>query len=357
MMKWSLGCVVIFAGVLFFVSNNSSAQTTVVSEPYSRTVNLSTSATGVTLPSITCVDLSYDLYQGLGDKGTDRSILNLQNYLLKNNYLLSTPNGYFGPATLSAVKRYQLDNGISSTGRVGPITRKKIRDNSCNSNNNTASVINSIPSPTPKPGRINNSNLTVSYPTENSTHVTDTKIKIRWNGSGNNIYGLILEDKDGIGVGHITSSVLGDSYEWVVGKVYSARTNSEIVVEPGLYRVRLIGAGYSLSIPEQYSGLFTIQGKPLEIDSITPSSIRNDNDSSVVIFGRGFDNTTMVNFDVNNNGRVVKPTFVSSDGKVLVFTASSFIRPLQYSVTVNNKYDSGATSTPSNAVTLLVNGQ
>lgn len=333
-------------------TNHTQAQTTLISNPYESVVSLTNNSSQTASSNTTCTDLSYDLYQGLSDSSTDKSVLNLQNYLFKLGYLKASPNGYFGPATLLAVKNYQLNNNISNTGRVGPLTRKTIKNDSCKITNNTASIINAIPSVTPKPGRINSSNLTISYPAENSTHLTDTKMRIRWiNNANRNIYGLILEDKDGVGVGHITSSISGDNYEWSVGKVYSSRANSEIVVEPGLYRIRLTG---SSNVPEQYSGLFTIIGKPLEIVSIMPNTIQSNENSSVVIYGKGFDVTTKVNFDVMNNGRTIKPIFVSSDGKILVFQTNSSVRSGQYWLTVNNQYDSGATSTPSNSVSLLI---
>lgn len=336
---------------------DSSAQTTIISSPYSTTVNLGAS-TNNAVSNIVCVDLTYDLYQGLSDKGGDKSVFNLQSYLYNIGYLRSTPNGYFGPATLSAVKSYQLNNNISNTGRVGPATRKSIRDNSCRVGN-TASVINSIQtiSPTPTIQRVNSTNLTITSPSASSTLTTDNKVVIRWNEVRDASYGMTLEDVNGVGVGHIISTVFGNSHEWVVGKVYSARSNKDIYVEPGTYRIKMTNSRYSASAPDQYSGLFTILGKPLEIDSVMPSSVTNNDDSAVVLFGRGFDSTSMVNYDVGNNGRVVKPIFVSANGKVLVFNVSSFIRAGEYHITVNNKYDSEATSTPSNAVKLLVNSQ
>lgn len=346
--------IILVAPIFVGGFSNSSAQTTIISNPYSTTVNLGALPNSVSL-NVVCTDLTYDLYQGLSDKRGDKSILNLQNFLYKTDYLRSTPNGYFGPATLSAVKSYQLSKGISNTGRVGPATRKSIRDNSCKVGN-TASVINSIQIPTPTPAmqRINSTNLTITSPSASSTLVTDNKVTIRWNEVKGASYGITLEDSNGVGVGHIVSTVFGNNFEWIVGKVYSASSNSDIYVEPGIYRIKMTNSRYSEFFPDQYSGLFTILGKPLGIDSVVPSFVSKNDDSSVVLFGRGFDNTTTVNYDVGNNGRVEKPIFVSSNGKVLVFSVSDFIKPGQYYVTVNNKYDSGATSTPSNSVKLLI---
>ncbi|MFC1787894.1 peptidoglycan-binding protein [Patescibacteria group bacterium] len=38
------------------------------------------------------------------------------------------PNGYFGPATIAAVKRFQAENGIESVGYVGPSTRAALNE-------------------------------------------------------------------------------------------------------------------------------------------------------------------------------------------------------------------------------------
>lgn len=51
----------------------------------------------------------------------------LQNLLISNGYLNSEPTGYFGVATLRAVKKYQQAQGISSTGYVGTQTLNKLR--------------------------------------------------------------------------------------------------------------------------------------------------------------------------------------------------------------------------------------
>ncbi len=65
--------------------------------------------------------------QNLSRGMCDQRIQDLQIYLMKKGYV---PNdydkyvtGYFGPATFKAVKKMQLDNGIRSTGFVGPQTR------------------------------------------------------------------------------------------------------------------------------------------------------------------------------------------------------------------------------------------
>lgn len=59
------------------------------------------------------------LYSGMsGDE-----VLKLQERLVEESYLNATPNGYYGQATIAAVKAFQRDHGLSPLGNVGPGTR------------------------------------------------------------------------------------------------------------------------------------------------------------------------------------------------------------------------------------------
>lgn len=55
----------------------------------------------------------------------------LQQLLLQEGHLNVNPNGYFGPSTLLAVKRFQSANGISATGIVGAETRNVLNERMC----------------------------------------------------------------------------------------------------------------------------------------------------------------------------------------------------------------------------------
>lgn len=339
---------------LFFLIFTANAQTTVISNPYSSTVDLGqATANNQALPVVACTDLSYDLFYGLSDSGQDQSVLKLQNYLLKTGYLNATPNGYFGPATLSAVKRFQTANSISSTGRVGPITRKAIKDKSCASSHNNPPVSNS----NTNPAVVDQDKITVISPVASSTLASDSKHLIQWKSVPNSIYSISLEDKYGVGAGHVAQSVSGNSYEWTVGKVFSTKVNREIFVVPGVYRIHMINSGFVSSVPEQYSDFFTIIGKPIKISAVLPTTVSNKESSQAVIYGDGFDDTTMIHFDINNNGRKVKPHYISTDGKILIFNVPQGLYPNQYWLTVNNTYSEGATSTPSNPVSFTVTNQ
>ncbi|HYC79765.1 MAG TPA: peptidoglycan-binding domain-containing protein [Candidatus Binatia bacterium] len=59
-----------------------------------------------------------------GNRNND--VLELQKVLASMGYLTAEPNGNFGQATLSAVKKYQASVGVPATGYVGPQTRAKL---------------------------------------------------------------------------------------------------------------------------------------------------------------------------------------------------------------------------------------
>jgi peptidoglycan hydrolase-like protein with peptidoglycan-binding domain len=74
-----------------------------------------------------CVDLNINLVRGSESK----YVLALQNFLYEKGVLKATPNGYFGPATLAAVKAFQKSVGLSQVGNTGPLTRAAIKKESC----------------------------------------------------------------------------------------------------------------------------------------------------------------------------------------------------------------------------------
>jgi hypothetical protein len=97
----------------------------------------------------------------LGASGAD--VAALQDHLIQNGYSIPSivsgfvPKGYFGQQTAAAVQRYQVANGIPSTGYVGPMTRAKL---------NSGSQGNS---------------LTVISPNGGETLVKNTNYSITWN--------------------------------------------------------------------------------------------------------------------------------------------------------------------------------
>jgi peptidoglycan hydrolase-like protein with peptidoglycan-binding domain len=299
--------------------------------------------------STTCLDLKYDLYQGLRDS-TDGSVLHLQNFLVKSGYLTATPNGYFGQSTLAAVKKFQNANNISTTGRVGPSTRAAIKNISCLSKPLT---VETKPNTTTSQGTPPNPAVTVTAPSSASILTEGNQYTIRWPHTTGAIYEIALENNSGVGYGLIAGSATGGSYDWKVGNVYSSKSNSYITVAPGTYRLHFRNSGF-MNVQDQYSALFTIVGRPINVNAIIPTSISRGTDNSLAISGSGFDTSTAVHMIYNGYVITYKPIYISPDGKLLVFNINSGIDPNQYQITVNNSYEDGATSTPSNYVNLNI---
>jgi peptidoglycan hydrolase-like protein with peptidoglycan-binding domain len=65
----------------------------------------------------------------LGSENSDVYVL--QQMLAQAGFLYATPNGYFGQGTLQAVKLFQMNNGIPTTGTVGPTTRDAVNERLC----------------------------------------------------------------------------------------------------------------------------------------------------------------------------------------------------------------------------------
>ncbi|MDE1941208.1 MAG: peptidoglycan-binding protein, partial [Patescibacteria group bacterium] len=71
---------------------------------------------------------------------TGEQVIELQQFLIKENYLKASATGDFYSLTLRAVKAFQKANDISATGYVGPLTRAAV--NSWSSKGGTATVVN-----------------------------------------------------------------------------------------------------------------------------------------------------------------------------------------------------------------------
>ncbi len=79
-----------------------------------------------------CVNITRNLRLGVSDRFTNYEVSLLQDFLSPQYlYLPDGPTGYFGNATFRAVKAFQNEYRISTTGYVGPITRSKIAELTC----------------------------------------------------------------------------------------------------------------------------------------------------------------------------------------------------------------------------------
>jgi len=77
-----------------------------------------------------CPSYAGPLYRGARDTVANGPVLKLQLYLASvfglNSNTIAT--GYFGPITQSYVMKFQAQNGIQTTGTVGPLTRAAIQN-------------------------------------------------------------------------------------------------------------------------------------------------------------------------------------------------------------------------------------
>ncbi len=87
----------------------------------------------------TCLDLKRNLtYLISKDSNTNGEVTKLQNFLKNKGLLSGDSTGNFGALTLSAVKDFQKQNGLNTTGLVGPSTREAIKNISCGSSLDTS---------------------------------------------------------------------------------------------------------------------------------------------------------------------------------------------------------------------------
>ncbi len=189
-----------------------------------------------------CAALSYDLRYRTRDIDTNNEVSALQDFLASAGYLNSEPTGYFGLATLAAVKKFQSSNSISPTGFVGPLTRGKIKAQSCDgaapANTLSASpVSNNVSAPSQSsPTTVGNSTASATF--DLGTLTTSSS----YPALSGNAYGI------GQPFGLALASAGGDKV-WASGNIITTNNRWSVVVNqylnPGLYTLTV----YSANMP------------------------------------------------------------------------------------------------------------
>lgn len=88
---------------------------------------LATSSMAITTSNRSCINIQKS---PLRYKKSD-DILLVQKFLMEKGLLTVAPTGYFGMATSKAIKAYQVEVSLSSTGALGPLTRAAIKKETC----------------------------------------------------------------------------------------------------------------------------------------------------------------------------------------------------------------------------------
>lgn len=98
-----------------------------------------------------CVNLANNIRYRMRDANTNDEVSALQDFLNVKGFLSSEPTGFFGIATLKAVKKYQSFIKLSPTGYVGQLTRAKIKDMTCIASTNPATTTTTPQTPSISP--------------------------------------------------------------------------------------------------------------------------------------------------------------------------------------------------------------
>lgn len=112
-------------GFILGTTTQSLATTTIgiVFGTSTETVATTTAQVASTTKDTSETLLKYDLYYGMQDP----AVFELQRKLITYGRLsIIAPTGWFGPRTLKAVKIFQEENEIPTTGLVGPMTRRSL---------------------------------------------------------------------------------------------------------------------------------------------------------------------------------------------------------------------------------------
>lgn len=305
----------------------------------------------VTIPAqaATCVNLTTDLAFGQTDPSYGGPVILLQGYLHEAGYLGTSPTGYFGSATQTAVKRFQAANSISQTGTAGPLTRKVVYAKTCAiipvtippATTTTPPPPTNPPVTTTPPAPTITTNTDITSPTTGQLLTVGDTIRILWKNSPSGIYDISLEQPGGAGAGFVAMSqspnITGNQYVWNVGKIFSTQTNTNQTLSPGTYRVR---------IENSTSGWFTIVAKQFGATSVTPTSAYADNASAVVLYGSGFNSGTNIYFDTNYSSLRANNAYVSQDGTVLVFTVPTTVASGSHTLYIDNADNTTSVTLP-----------
>ncbi|MDE1874980.1 MAG: peptidoglycan-binding protein [Patescibacteria group bacterium] len=295
-----------------------------------------------------CPNLTLDLSYGVTDRTAGGQVLALQEFLVSEHYLSATPNGVFGPATLSGTIAFQAANNVPPTGYVGPLTRSAVALKAC-----SAPVPVTASTPTPA---VSTSGTSVVVPGGGESLSIGQTYTVEWNAPSGNVYNVVLEDATGTPQGFIVAGSYARQFSWNIGVVNNAGSSATETVPPGTYKIRVENAATGAQSSDQESGVFTI-GDSVNISQVFPQTAPADGKTTVIFYGSGFNSNSMI--DIYGYGNI-SPMYVSPDGRAMALTIPADVFPGIHSVAVMNTYTAsdasgGATTqTYSNTMNITV---
>ncbi|MEI6042594.1 MAG: peptidoglycan-binding protein [bacterium] len=251
-----------------------------------------------------CVSIFNNLRYRATDANTNAEVSVLQDFLQAGGYLKSNPVGFFGIMTTAAVKKFQKENNISPTGYVGPITRQKIKDQSCSTSSDvvfpvapkiptsTTPIVNRTPTQTPVTPPVTSTTISLLSPNGGEKLVSGSAIPITWS--------LLPAKNEGLSIYYITEenyqkSIIGSQKTIPSSAVYLGKSTS----------------GYYWQIPTNLSGAYRI------LLAYTPSVQGNSSIASYIDYSDSYfkiapppvantPTTSFINVISPNGGEVIK---------------------------------------------------
>jgi len=221
-----------------------------------------------------CVSIINNLRYRATDTNTSGEVSVLQDFLQAGGYLKSNPVGFFGLMTTSAVKKFQAEKGISATGYVGPITRQKIKDQTCSTSDYPVST--QVPIVLP----VTSSTVSVLSPNGGEKLIAGSGIAINWSSSN-------VQPNDGLSIYYISEEgyqkSIKDSQKTIpASAVYIGKSISSYYWQipsglSGAYRILVayVPSGYGdmkvISYGDYSDSYFKIAPKSTADGSVTPS--------------------------------------------------------------------------------------
>ena len=275
------------------------------------------------------------------DAQTAGNVTKLQTYLQQANYLSTSPSGYFGAMTLKAVQKFQSDNGVSSTGYVGPATKAMLKNLSCNTTAVQPTInpgTSSVPSQNPA---VASCSVKITSPFSNQRFDLNTDtISLSWNNINcdpSAMFIPVLSRTDPSGTWDVTPGT---------GAIANSAGTfnpdfSKAVLNEGYYKIFLEKSDTKQrvsDIAQFYVVAKASNYQPLSISSISSPSAVNDGQTSINVSGAGFTSSTTVYLGNGQNLKVI-PTSIDSAGASLSFTvpATAVYGPAGISVSNDGK--------------------